>query len=438
MTETKQHRGHNEGSIYQTAEGKWRGAVYLGVSQDGKPLRKYVSGRTKADVRNQVKEILAVHDRGLPVATKSQTVQQFLDGWLRDVVLPSERPTTYESYASVVRTHLIPALGRHKLENLTAQHIQKMLNERKDAGLSGRTLMNIRAILRAALNQALRWDLVFRNVATLTDPPRLEPFEAKPLSPPDALKFLQATKGDRLEAMYALTVWLGLRQGEVFGLRWDDVDLERGALKIRKQLQYRRLETINALELKKLPGFDRERVEALRASLKGKIATATDAKERASGEKALKNAKLPFLVDPKTEQSKRQLPLPKPVADALKAHRKAQLEEQLLAGRYWMGKEWGLVFCSTIGTPLDPSNVTKQYRVIMKSAGIEQRRFHDLRHSCGTFLTSRNVHPRVVMQILGHSQISTTMNTYSHVDLETMSDALDAITDLFESDKRSS
>lgn len=431
------HRGHNEGTIYQTAEGKWRGAVFLGVSPAGKPVRKYVSGKTKAEVRGKVKEILAIHDRGLPVAAKSQTVQQFLESWLQDVVLPNERPTTYESYASVIRTHLVPALGRHKLEKLTAQHIQKMLNERKEAGLSGRTLMNIRAILRAALNQALRWDLVIRNVATLTDPPKLEPFEAKPLSPADVLKFLDAAKGDRLEAMYALTVWLGLRQGEVFGLRWEDIDFKEGVLRIRKQLQYRRQETINALELKKLSAFDRERVETLRTSLKGKVEAAKNADERKKAEKALKNAKLPFLVDPKTEQSKRQLPLPTPVVDALKAHREAQAQEQVLAGRSWKGEEWGLVFCSTIGTPLDPSNVTKQYRAILKSAKIEQRRFHDLRHSCGTFLTARNVHPRVVMQILGHSQISTTMNTYSHVDLETMTDALDAITDIFAPDNQS-
>lgn len=391
MTEKKQHRGHNEGTIYQTAEGKWRGAVFLGVSPAGKPLRKYVSGRTKVEVKNKVKRILADHDRGLPITTTSQTVQQFLESWLEDVVKPNERATTYASYESIVRVHLIPTLGRRHLDKLTAQHIQAMLTERREVGLSGRTLLNIRAIIRAALNQAMRWDLVARNVATLTDPPKLERFEAKPLSPPDVLKFFKQTQGDRLEAMYTLTVWLGLRQGEVFGLRWQDVDFEKGEIRIQKQLQW-----------------------------------------------AGKSPKEAQLVDPKTEQSKRRLPLPQPVGDALKRHKQEQLQEQLLAGRYWKGQEWGLVFCSTIGTPLDPSNVTKQYRVLLAGAGVEQRRFHDLRHSCGTFLTSRNVHPRVIMQILGHSQISTTMNTYSHVEVETMRDALNSITDLFEQDKQSS
>lgn len=391
MTEKKQHRGHNEGTIYQTADGKWRGAVFLGVSPAGKPRRKYVSGRTKVEVKDKVKRILSDHDRGLPVSTKSQTVQQFLESWLESVVKPNERPRTYESYESIVRVHLVPSIGRHRLEKLTAQHIQTMLTEKRAAGLSGRSLLNIRAIIRAALNQAMRWDLVGRNVATLTDPPKLERFEAKPLSPPDVLRFLKRTEGDRLEAMYVLTVWLGLRQGEVFGLRWQDVHFEEGEIRIQKQLQW-------------------------------------------TG----KAPKVAHLVDPKTEQSKRRLPLPKPVADALRHHRQAQLEEQLLAGRYWKGKEWNLVFCSSIGTPLDPSNVTKQYRVLLAGAGVEQRRFHDLRHSCGTFLTSRNVHPRVIMQVLGHSQISTTMNTYSHVEVETMRDALDSITDLFEQDKQSS
>jgi len=155
-----------------------------------------------------------------------------------------------------------------------------------------------------------------------------------------------------------------------------------------------------------------------------------------TAEKTLLRAKLPFLVAPKTERSKRTLPLPEAVVTSLKAHKTRQAQERLLAGRRW--QDWGLVFCSTIGSPLDPSNVTKQYRAILKAVGIEQRRFHDLRHSCGSFLAAHNVHPRVIMEILGHSQISITMNTYTHVDLTSMREALDSLSDVFDPDKQSS
>jgi integrase len=260
-----------------------------------------------------------------------------------------------------------------------------------EGGVAGRTLLNVRGILRAALNQAMRWDLVSRNVATLTVPPELEAFEGKPLTTAEVTKFLAAAKSERLEALFVTAVRLGMREGKLFGPRWEDIDFDAGRLMIAKQLQW-------------------------------------------TGPKP----KVPSLVDPKSARSKRQLPLPAPVVQALQAHRRRQLEEQLIAGSSWQGGAWGLVFCSTIGTLLDPSNMTKQYRSVLDAAKIERRRFHDLRHSCGTFLTAKNVHPRMVMQILGHSQISTTMNIYSHVELDTMKDALDSLSTFMEGESDAS
>ncbi len=389
---SNKRRSRNSGSIYQTKEGSWRGAVSLGWTADGKPRRKYVSGTTKTEVRRKVERLVADHHRGIPIATTSPTVATFLEDWLEQVVKPKRRRRTYEAYESIVRVHLVPAIGRHKLDKLTALQVQTMLNEKRAAGASGRTLMNIRGILRAALNQAMRWDFVPRNVATLTDAPQLGDFEANPIPADDVPRLFQAAKGEPLEALWIITVWLGLRQGEVFGLRWSDIDLDKRSMRIQKQLQW-------------------------------------------SGSKETRTVQL---VDTKTERSKRTLPLPAPIVTALRRHRTRQLEDQLLAGSRWKGGQWGLVFCTSIGTPLDPSNVTKQYRALLKRAGLEQRRFHDLRHSCGTFLASRNVHPRIIMEILGHSQISTTMNTYTHVELGSMRDALDSIGDLFDGDKQSS
>jgi integrase len=385
-------RGHNEGSIYQTADGQWRGSVTVGHTPDGKQQRKYVRGRTRAEVSRKIATLVTDLQRGLPVASSSPTVGAFLDMWLEDVVRVKNRQRTYEAYGTIVRVHLTPALGKIKLEKLTAAQVQTMLNRAKANGARGRQLINIRAVLRAALNQAMRWDLVYRNVATLTDAPKPDDFQAKPLAAADVSTFLQAAKGDRLEALWMATVWLGLRQGEVFGIRWADLDLDAGSVRIQKQIQ-----------------------------VTGKGET-----------------KQVQLVDTKTEKSRRTLPLPAPLVTSLRKHRKEQLTEQLLAGPRWKGGEWGLVFCTTIGTPLDQSNVTKRYRELLTAAGLEIRRFHDLRHSTGTYLAANGVHPRTIMEILGHSQISTTMNTYTHVELDSMRNALDSIGDLMGTDKATS
>ena len=213
------------------------------------------------------------------------------------------------------------------------------------------------------MGQANRWGLVARNVAKLVDPPRQVRHEIQPLSVDEARVLLDAAQTDRLGALYSVALAMGLRQGEALGLRWRDVDLDLGMLQVTYQLQ------------------------------------------RINGE-----AKL---VEPKTRLSRRSLALPATILLALREHRQRQLEERLLAGRRWV--ESGLVFTSTIGTPLDGTNVTKSFQRLLARAGLPKRRFHDLRHSCATLLLVQNVAPRVVMEVLGHSQISLTMNTYSHV-----------------------
>ncbi|HEV2124599.1 MAG TPA: N-terminal phage integrase SAM-like domain-containing protein, partial [Chloroflexota bacterium] len=180
MSNPSKRRARHSGSVYQTKDGTWRGAVSLGWTADGKPRRKYVSGMSKTEVRRKVEQLASEHQRGIPIVTSSPTVTAYLEEWLEHVVKPKRRRRTYEAYESIVRVHLIPAIGRHKLERLTALQVQAMLNEKRAAGVSGRTVSTIRAVLRAALNQALRWDMVPRNVATLTDAPTPDDFEAKP------------------------------------------------------------------------------------------------------------------------------------------------------------------------------------------------------------------------------------------------------------------
>lgn len=220
---------------------------------------------------------------------------------------------------------------------------------------------------------AYKWGMVSRNVATLVDPPQGERPEVQPLTPQQAQAFLDAVRGHRWAGLFIMCLAVGLRQGEALGLRWEDIDMEQGLLRVRVALQ---------------------RIE-------GKLQ----------------------LVEPKTRRSKRTIPLPKVASAALRARRLLQLEERLLAGPRW--QETGLVFTSTIGTPVDARSLVREYHAILESASLPHRRFHDLRHTCASLLLWQEVHPRVVMEALGHSQISLTMDTYSHVMPETLKKAAD-------------
>jgi integrase len=219
------------------------------------------------------------------------------------------------------------------------------------------------AILRAALGQALKCNLVLRNVAKLAHAPRVEQTEIEPLSPEQARQLLDAAKGDRLAALYSVAIALGLRQGETLGLRWQDIDLDRRLLRVRSQLQ---------------------RIDGA-----------------------------PQLVRPNTASSRRTIELPGVVLDALREHQLRQSAERLAAGAAW--QEHGLVFATRIGTPLDARNVVRQYHALLAKAGLPRLRFHDLRHTAASLLLAQGLELRVIQHVLGHSQISLTANLYTHV-----------------------
>ena len=356
-------RGQNEGTIHKRADGRWAAAISLGYA-NGRRDRKYFYGKTRREVQEKLTAALRDRQRGLPIiADERLTVGQFLDRWLADVVKPARQPGTYQNYAKDVLLHLAPALGRHPLAKLGPEHVQAMMRAKLDAGLSPRTVQGIRGTLRTALNRAVKWNLVTRNVATLVDPPRGARVERATLTPDQARQLLDAAKGDRLEAFYTVAVALGLRQGEALGLKWEDVDLDARTLRVRRSLSR----------------FD---------------------------------GKLRF-KEPKTAASRRAIDLPAATVAGLRAHRVRQLEERLLAGAKW--QEHDLIFPSRKGTPYDPGELREQWYKLLKRAELPHFRFHDLRHCCASLLLAQGVPARVVMEILGHTQIGTTMNLYAHV-----------------------
>jgi integrase len=310
---------------------------------------------------------------GFPVgADDRQTVATFLGRWLEDAVRPTVRASTYARYEGLVRVHLIPAIGRERLAKLSPQQVQAMMNAKLAAGLSPRTVGHLRAVLRRALNQAYRWGLVARNVATLVDAPRVAHHELTPLDPAQALAFLEAARGDRLEALYVLALTTGLRQGELLGLRWQDVDLEA------------------------VDPVTQERQPTL---------TVRQALQRVGGR--------PQFVEPKSSRARRSIALPGIVIPALREHRNRQRFEQRWAGTRW--QDWGLVFASTIGTPLDGTNVTHRLQVILERAGLPRQRFHDLRHGAASLHVAAGTPMRQVQELLGHSDYRLTANLYAHV-----------------------
>lgn len=362
-------RSHGEGSIRKRPDGRWEARV---TTPRG---RQSIYGKTRAEVARQLAATVAIGKGKAPAIW----LDEYLDDWLETIVRPSVKPRTYIAYEIHIRLHLKPALGRRRLTELDPRDVQQMMAEQLARGLSPTTVRGIRATLRAALHQAERWGLLTTNAAALATPPRLVREHAIPWAPEHAEQFLAHVRGHRLEALYVLALTIGLRQGELLGLRWIDVDLERRQLSIRQTL----------------------------VLLHGR----------------------PTFGTPKTERSRRTLRLPTMAVEALTQHLEVRDVLREAAGDRW--KDSGLVFTSSIGTPLNGPRVTHNFKRLMVEAGLEPIRFHDLRHACATFLLAQGVDLQVVRDLLGHTYIATTADLYTHVLASLKDGAADAMDDLF-------
>ncbi|RZU51596.1 site-specific recombinase XerD [Krasilnikovia cinnamomea] len=371
---TGKRRGHGEGSIYQLPDGRWRGAVDLGWL-NGKRRRKYVTRKTRADVAKALLELTALAEAGKLSTERVPTLAQWMEIYLAEVASAKVRPSTLHRYREEVEHHIGPLLGRIRLDKPTPAHITAFYRDRLTV-LSAGSVRRLHANLRRALNIAVRWQVIHTNPVSLVDPPPVPHTEVKPYSLAEARAFLKAVQGLRLEARWVLAIALGLRQGEVLGLRWEDVNLDAGTLRVVAQLR-RDADTGHL-----------ERVET------------------------------------KTARSRRTLPLPESVRAALLRHRERQAAERLDADAW---TDPALVFTTRAGTPIHPRNDYRSFRELIRQAGLRQVRIHDLRHTAASVLIAQGVPARVVMEILGHSQISVTLNTYGHVAPEVSREAADRV-----------
>jgi integrase len=337
-------------------------------------------------VAEQLAKTLHDASRGYPVAAERQTVGQYLTRWLEESVKPAVRPLTYEQYAQHVRLYLEPALGKISLSKLSPQQVQSFINHISKQGLSARTVQLALFVLRRALKQAVNWNLVARNVAGLVDGPRVERKEVKPPTSEQVQRFLDTVKGDPFEAAFTAGLALGMRRGEILGLRWEDVDFEGRTISVKQALQ-------------------------------------RSGGKHVDGEG--RRSKLHF-VAPKSFRGVRTIAMPECVAAALRAHRARQSEQRLAAGKEWQGH--GLVFATRKGTPIEPRRLDSEFKRLLRKAGLSNSiRLHDSRHFAASLLLAQGTHPRTVMEILGHSDISLTMNTYSHVVPDVMREAAEKI-----------
>jgi integrase len=386
-------RANGEGTIYQRSDGRWEGAAYV-LTTGGTFKRARVYGRTHDEARKNLTKLIEQSDQGIPMASQSWTVAEYLTYWLEHIVKAERRPKTYQGYEGVVRLHLIPGLGKKRLNKLSAQDVRifvtRVRNEcqcckhgwdaerdkpqccAKKGGeccgekLSVRMVQSIHAVLRNALQCAVREEVLPRNVAKLV-PVTVPKYKVnRGLSVADARRVLKVAADERLYALYVLALCLGLRRGELLGLRWSDIDLDAETLEVSVSLQ----------------------------RVGGKLR----------------------LVPPKTDDSARTVPLPPICVKALRDHAERQAVERVAAGMDWEGH--GLVFPSRLGTPMEPDNLRRSWGRICHTAGITAVRFHDIRHTCVSLLLDLKVPPHIVREIVGHSDIEVTMTIYAHASLD--------------------
>jgi integrase len=379
-------RGNGEGAIYETKDGRWRAAATL---PDGR--RKYVSAATRAEVAAKLRQVQRHVDDGLPVGTdgRAPTVETWMRHWLDNIAAHKVRASTLDGYRSKTDVRILPSLGRHRLDRLSETHVEQWQAALLADGLAPTTVLQCHRILSRSLTVAMQRRIVARNVCTLVDAPSGVREEVKPLSSADARAVLASAAGQHNEARWSVALALGLRQGEALGLAWDCVDLEAGTLTVRRALQRRRW--AHGCETPK------------------KCGRAAQCPQRRGGGL--------HLVPPKSRAGRRVITLPKPLVDALKVHRSRQNGARLAAGEVWADALEGvaLLFTSPIGRPIDPAADWKAWHALLRAAGVPRARLHDARHTAASLLLEKGVPARVVMEILGHSQISLTLGTYSHV-----------------------
>jgi integrase len=370
-------RSSGEGTVFRRGrDGKWVAELTTGWDAEGKRQVIRHAATTQKEASDWLAARRTEQNQGLLVQPDKLTVGQFAERWLQDVVAHRVKPSSLYNYQKLARSYVIPMLGDIPLQKVTPVMVQRLYAQLLESGKSAKTVRLVHGWLRGLLEQAVEWQLLSRSPAARAKLPREVKPELTILTPEQIRAFLAVAEEDRLHALYALAATTGLRQGELLGLRWQDVNLEEGTLSVVQAL------TEVGSEL--------------------------------------------VLTTPKSAAGRRTLDLPVVAATALRRWRKEQLVERLALGEAWAQPE--LVFTTKLGTPLAPSNLRRRsFRPLLQKADCPDVRFHDLRHSAATLMLAQGVQPRVLQEVLGHADIRMTLGRYGHVLREQKKEAARAV-----------
>jgi len=378
-------RGNGEGSISKRQDGRWCAVATVGRNPGGSLKRKFIYGKTRQEVAKKLAELQNEILTDQRIEPSSITMKEWLEKWLWKYKKIEIRPTTLGSYEQQIRIHIDPELGHIKLKDLNSEYIQTFYNEKyekgrydKSGGLSAATLRKIHNIIYGALEKAVDEKLIPYNYCKNTSLPKIIKKEVRAFNSEEQKKFIEALKNESLGTAFMVSLFAGLRRGEVLGLKWDNVDTENNIIRIRQAIVRSRV--FNQI-------YKTEIIEQ----------------------------------DPKTKKGKRNIPLPEIVMELLIKHKEKQSLEKLENKDNYVDK--GYVFATETGNSVEPRNYLRTFYRLIKNLGIENANVHTLRHSYATRGLELNIPLQVLQELMGHASITTLVDTYGHALPETKTEA---------------
>ncbi|WP_135230148.1 tyrosine-type recombinase/integrase [Deinococcus fonticola] len=394
-------RANGEGTLSKRKDksGKvigWRAGVTVGYKPDGSQDRRWVSGKTQAEVQEKLRALQSEIHTGMLSDTEGLTVAAYLTRWYESKERAGVKPNTVQSYRDTGRLYIVPHIGRVKLEKLRPLDVEHMLSGMTKAGKSPQLLAYALRVLKMALRQAVRWQMLPRNVAEGITAPRFHRQEMQVWTAEQVAAFLDVSQEHRLHAVFYLALMTGMRRGELLGLKWRDIDWEKARLTVRNNLVAARYEAEEGRKLHGKPVLSKRELT---------------------------------LQTPKTAGSRRTIVLSPGTIAKLKEHQARQEAEKANAAEAWSCE--GYVFASELGTPTDPRSLGRAYSHIVRKAGVPPIRFHDLRHTAASLMIHRKIPPKVVSERLGHADVAFTLRVYAHLYDDQREEAAFDLSDLF-------
>ncbi|MEV0038869.1 site-specific integrase [Streptomyces sp. NPDC050804] len=397
MVKSRQPNGAS--SIHFGKDGYWHGYVTVGVKDNGKPDRRHVMRKTRADATKAVRELERKRDSGsVPKAGQTWTVESWLTHWVENIAALHVSENTIDGYRVAVYHHLIPGLGAHRLAKLEPEHLERFYKKMQDNGSAAGTAHQVHRTVRAALNEAKRRRHLTDNPATIAKAPRLEEEEVVPYTVEEVQILLEVANRQRNSARWVIALALGLRQGEVLGLKWTDVDFDLGVLVVHRGRLRPRYQHGCGDRCGRKPGYCPQKINIRRET-----------------------------KDTKSRAGRRPIGVPDELMKLLSKHREEQDRERRLARDLWVGK--GYVFTSPTGEPLNPNTDHHKWKELLGAAGLRDGRLHDARHTAGTILLILGVSDTVTDAIMGWEpgQSARMRRRYQHLTDHVLKDTADKV-----------